>query len=153
MRDLYLVADTMAEFGIGTAVMQMPELDRRVFAQLHTVSIVLGGAVFACSILAAPAVAKFFRSDKLESLIVIYSITFLITGFQAVPLGLLQRDMDYRRLSVAEAIAAVSQAVVLSGCALLRLGYWSLIAAALANKLTWACSPHGGSLSILRYRV
>ena len=133
-----VVADTLAEFGIGTAVMQMPELDRRAFGQLHTASIVLGAVVFACSILAAPAVADFFHSDKLESLVVIYSITFLITGFQAVPLGLLQRDMDYRRLSVAEAIAAVSQAVALSVCALLGLGYWALIAGALANKVMWA---------------
>jgi teichuronic acid exporter len=128
------ITNTLAEFGIGTAVMQMHELDRRAFGQLHTLSIILGSVAFGCSIVAAPLLASFFHNDKVELLVIVTSISFFITGFQAVPSGLLQRDMDYRRLSLAEAAMAISQAVVLTVCGILGLGYWALVAAVLTGK-------------------
>ena len=100
----YFVAVTnlLAEFGISAAVLQMPELDRRVVAQLNTVSVVMCTVAFCCSVAGAPLVVKFFRSEQLRLLVVITSITLFVTGFQAIPGGMLQRSMDYRRLSLAE---------------------------------------------------
>ncbi len=132
------LTNMLAEFGIGTAVMQMHELDRRVLAQLNTVCIALCTLAFLGSAASAPLIAAFFRSEQLERMIVVNSLCFFITGFQAVPQGLLQRDMDYRRLSLAEAAMSLVQAVVTVGCALLGAGYWSLIAGVVVGKGTSA---------------
>src|SRR5437016_7912815 len=43
------VTNLLAEFGIGAAVLQMPELDRRVVAQLNTISVVFCTLAFGCS--------------------------------------------------------------------------------------------------------
>ncbi|MGA3186094.1 MAG: oligosaccharide flippase family protein, partial [Bryobacteraceae bacterium] len=105
------LTNTMAEFGIGTAVLHMPELDRRTLGQLHLFSLLLCAGICGLGVLAAPAVAWFFRSNH----VVFFAITavgFLITGFQAVPYGLLQRDMDYRRLGILEALAMTTTAIV-----------------------------------------
>jgi PST family polysaccharide transporter len=128
------VTNLLAEFGISAAVLQMPELDRRVVAQLNTVSVVLCTVAFCCSVAGAPLVAAFFRSEQLRLLVVVTSVNLLITGFQAIPGGMLQRNMDYRRLSLAEAALALVQAAVTVGCALLGFGYWSLVAGMLAGK-------------------
>jgi len=130
------VTNLLAEFGISAAVLQMPELDRRVVAQLNTVSVVLCTVAFCCSVAGASLVAAFFRSEQLRLLVVITSVNLFITGFQAIPGGMLQRNMDYRRLSLAEAALALVQAVVTVGCALLGFGYWSLVAGMLAGKAT-----------------
>lgn len=127
------VTSVLAEFGIGAAVTQIRELDRRALGQLHTVSILLGTAAFGFAVLMAPLLARFFRSSDLKLLLIVNSVHFFITGFQSVPLGLLQKDMDYRRLSLAEAAMAVSQAITLTVCAMLRFGYWSLVAATLTG--------------------
>ena len=132
------VTNLLAEFGISAAVLQMPELDRRVVAQLNTVSVVLCTVAFCCSVAGAPLVASFFRSEQLRLLVIITSVNLFITGFQAIPGGMLQRNMDYRRLSLAEAALALVQAVVTVGCALLGFGYWSLVAGMLAGKATSA---------------
>lgn len=141
-----IIANVLAEFGIGAAVLQMRDLDRRVLSQLHTVSLVFSTALFIVTAAAAPVVAGFFRNEALTLLVIVNSLGFFITAAQAVPVGLLQRDMDYRRLSIAEAIQAVLQAVVTIACAFAGWGYWTFVAAALTGKgtsaaLTWYWQP------------
>ena len=130
------LTNLLAEFGVGTAVLHMPELDRRTLGQLHAFSVILCSTIFALSCLVAPLLANFFHTPALTAVVVVGSLGFFITGFQAVPLGLLQKDLDYRRLSLSEAVQAVMQAVVSVICALLGFGYWSLVIGALAGKFT-----------------
>lgn len=130
----FIVTNVMAEFGIGTAVLQMQELERSIVAQINTIAMLSGVAAFGVSVLAAPLLADFFRVPALTHVVVITSVTFLLTAFQAVPLALLQRDMDYRRLSVQESVQALVTAVTSVGCAYAGLGYWSLIAGNLGGR-------------------
>jgi teichuronic acid exporter len=53
-------------------------------------------------------------------------------------LALLQRAMDYKRLSVSEAVAALTQAVATVVAALAGLKYWSLVIGAILGKTTGA---------------
>src|SRR5271157_4112125 len=117
------VTNVLAEFGIGTAVLQMRELDRRALAQLNTVSLIFSTIAFAGSVAIAPLIAAFFKIEQLKLLVIVNSLGFFITAVQAVPQGLLQRDMDYRRLSLAEAVQAIVQAGVLVATALAGFGY------------------------------
>src|ERR1019366_10013922 len=57
------LTNVLAEFGIGTAVLHMPELDRRTLGQLHLFSLFLCAGIFTVSVAAAPGLAWFFRSD------------------------------------------------------------------------------------------
>jgi teichuronic acid exporter len=128
----------LAEFGIGIAVLHMLELDRRVLAQLNTVSLVFCSTAFGISVAAAPLLASFFHSGQLRMLLIVNSLAFFITALQSVPLGLLQRDMDYRRLSFAESISVLVQALVTIASVFAGLGYWSLVAGPMAGKTTSA---------------
>ena len=130
----FVVTNVMAEFGIGMAVLQMRELDRTVTAQLNTIAAMTGGLAFAVSVAAAPLIAAFFRAPALKHLVVVASLSFILTSLEAIPLGLLQRDMDYRRLSVAESVQAVVMACVSVGCAYAGMGYWSLVIGNLVGR-------------------
>lgn len=129
-----MLTNVLAEFGIGSAVLQIRELDRRALRQLNTVSLIFSTAAFAFGAAIAPLVAAFFRAEQLRLLVIVNSLGFFITAVQAVPMGLLQRDMDYRRLSLAEAVQALVQAVVLVATAFAGFGYWALLAAPMAGK-------------------
>ena len=130
------LTNLLAEFGVGTAVLHMPELNRRTLGQLHAFSVLLCSTVFALSCVAAPLLAKFFQTPALTAVVMVGSLGFFITGFQAVPLGLLQKDLDYRRLSLAEAVQAVIQAVVSVACALLGLATGRSLSALSLGKVT-----------------
>lgn len=131
------ITNTLAEFGIGTAVLHMPELDRRALGQLHSFSMMLCTGIFGISLLAAPALAWFFHSNH----VLFFAVTnlgFLITGLQAVPSGLLQRDMDYRRMAFLDAVTALVQCVITVVTAWLGWGYWALLAGPGLGKLSAA---------------
>jgi PST family polysaccharide transporter len=132
------LTNLLAEFGVGTAVLHMPELDRRTLGQLHAFSVLLCSTIFALSCAVAPLLAKFFNAPALTAVVIVGSLGFFVTGFQAVPFGLLQKDLDYRRLSLAEAVQAVIQAAGSVLCAWLGFGYWSFVLGALAGKATSA---------------
>jgi PST family polysaccharide transporter len=131
------LTNVLAEFGIGTAVLHMPELDRRTLGQLHLFSLLLCTGIFGLSVLAAPGIAWFFRSDHVL-FFVVTNIGFLVTGIQAVPSGLLQRDMDYRRLALLDAMSAMITAVVSVTTACLGWRYWSLLAGPSSGKIAAA---------------
>jgi teichuronic acid exporter len=122
----FLLTNIMAEFGVGTAVLQMRELEPEVLAQLHSFSCFVCTIAYLISIPAAPLIAAFFHIEHLAPLIIVNNVCFFITGFQVVPAGLLQRDMDYRRISLAEGLQSLVQAVGLVTAAMLGCGYWSL---------------------------
>jgi PST family polysaccharide transporter len=132
------LTNVLAEFGVGTAVLQMHELDRKALRQLNVASIALCAVAYGAVVLSAPLVAAFFRLEALRLLIVVNGLGLFITGFQAVPMGLVEKDMDYRRLSLAEAVQAFLQAVVTVGCALAGMGYWSFVVGAISAKVTAA---------------
>jgi teichuronic acid exporter len=128
------LTNVLAEFGVGTAVLHMPELDRRTLGQLHLFSLFLCTGIFGISVLLAPGLAWFFRSDHVGFFIVT-NAGFLITGIQAVPSGLLQRDMDYRKMALLEALAVVIGAIVTVTTAWFGWGFWSLVAGPGCGKL------------------
>lgn len=129
------ITNVLAEFGIGTAVLHMPELDRKTLGQLHMFSIVLCTGILGVSVLAAPLLAIFFRSDHVV-FFAANNLAFLFTGVQAVPFGLLQRDMDYRRLSLVDALMATTRAVVTVAAALAGWKFWSLWAGGIASMIS-----------------
>ncbi len=130
----FVVTNVMAEFGIGMAVLQMRELDMAVTAQLNTIASLFGVAAFLLSVAAAPLIAAFFRAPQLHDLVIVASVSFILTSLEAIPLGLLQRDMNYRLLSFAESIQALVTAFVSVGCAFAGLGYWSLTIGVLTGR-------------------
>jgi PST family polysaccharide transporter len=50
----FLLTGVLAEFGVGTAVLQMRELERATLAQLHTFSCLLAAGAYLISIPFAP---------------------------------------------------------------------------------------------------
>jgi len=128
------ITNVLAEFGIGTAVLHMPELDRKTLGQLHLFSMFLCTGIFFFTLLSAPLLAIFFRSDHVL-FFAINGFAFLLTGLQAVPFGLLQRDMDYKRLSLVEALMVLVQSLVTVLAALAGWRYWSLAAGGMAGRI------------------
>jgi PST family polysaccharide transporter len=116
----------------------MQELEAGVLGQIHAFACWLCLAIFLVAEAASPLIAAFFRSEQLLAVLLANNVTFLITGFQQVPLALLQREMDYRRLSISEGVMALTQAIATVAAAVAGLKYWSLVIGAILGKTTGA---------------
>ena len=141
--------NVLAEFGIGSAIVSLRELHKDVLAQLNTICLVIGIVSFGISAAVAPLVAAFFRDPQLTAVIVVTSIGFFITAIRVVQMGVLQRDMNYKLLSVNEALQFIVQALTSLLFAFLGWGYWSLVlggligtAAAAITAILWVRIPY-----------
>jgi teichuronic acid exporter len=117
----------LAEFGIGSAIVALRNVTEEQIAQTNTAAVLLGAGGAIVAALCAPLVAAFFRAPELKAIVIVMSLTFVVSGFKTVPVSLLQRDLGFRFLGMAEGVQAIAQSIATIIMALLGLGYWSLI--------------------------
>jgi PST family polysaccharide transporter len=134
MASIYLGLITLvSEFGLGTTVIMLRDLRAEQVAQLNGLALVVGAGSFAVSCVAAILLGRFFHAPRLPVVVVAMSAGFLITAFKTVPLALLQRELRFRALALVDTAQAVVLSVTMIACAVLGLGYWTLVVGGLLS--------------------
>lgn len=145
---LYLgLVQMVSEFGLGTAIVQDRRLPPSAIARLGGLSIAIGLALVALSVILAPSIAGYFDVDASARVIAVMSVSFLVTALQVVPMNLLARDLEFRALAAVDTSEAVSQAVVTLALAWAGASYWSLAIGGIAGKsiatiVAWRLRPY-----------
>src|SRR5262249_17992563 len=81
MATIYIDLFTLfSEFGIGTTVVTMQELNERQVSQLNTLSVLLGFAGFSISAAVAVPLGRFYRAPNLPLVVIVLSTGFIISG-------------------------------------------------------------------------
>jgi teichuronic acid exporter len=122
-----------SEFGVGSAVVMMPDLTRYQISQLNTVAVLCGVILFALTCFGAYPLGRFFRAPALPMVVIALSLTLVITSFKIVPSALLQREFRFKLLAHIQAAEAVSYGLAAIIALLLGAGYWSLVMASLTD--------------------
>ncbi|RVT99752.1 lipopolysaccharide biosynthesis protein [Mucilaginibacter limnophilus] len=116
-----------ANTGLSTTIVQHKEFGKDEHNSLFTLGLVSG--VIASSILAllAPAIAIFYKDDRLTMVALSVSPTFLLTALTQVPQGILQKQLKFKLLSIATVSSALLSSLIAVYLAYIGWGYWSLI--------------------------
>ncbi|HVZ35733.1 MAG TPA: lipopolysaccharide biosynthesis protein [Polyangiaceae bacterium] len=162
----------VAEFGLGSSLIQMPKLDARDMARVGGALAMLNIGCGLAVALGAPVFAKLLGDIRLSPLLRVLSLQFLLTAIESVPLSLAQRNMDFKRLAGIELAATLLGSLVTLLLAWLGGGVWALVIGNLAgaalrtllyvalNGFTWpsfnfrGIGPHlrfGGAVTITRF--
>ncbi len=149
MTSVYLgFVAVFSEFGFGSAVINLRDLTAHEIAQINSFSAISGIVGFLVSCALAIPIGWFFRAPALPAVIVVMSANFLITGFKTVPTSMLQREFKFKRLSLIDTLATVTQSLCVLLLAWRGAGYWSLalgtvIASLVSTTLSVASRPSG----------
>jgi O-antigen/teichoic acid export membrane protein len=128
MATIYLNFLTLfSEFGLGTAIITLQDLDEHQVSQLNTLSLLLGFLGFVVSAAAANLLGYFFNAPKLPMVVIAMSIGFVATGIRTVPYSLLQKEMRFKLLAVIDGLLGIIQATSTLLFAALGFGYWALV--------------------------
>jgi len=125
----------IAEFGIGTAIIQAPEIDDRDLRTMFGFVIVVNLALFAVMCLTAPLIAGVFREGRLVAVVRVLSVQYVLMIFSVMPQAQLSRKLDYRGPSLIELFAAIIASVTTLGLALSGMGVWALVSGSLVAAL------------------
>jgi len=119
--------DLLREFGLGSAIIQRQDLDRRqinaIFWIVAGTSVVLVGLSF----LGAPLASRYYGEPRLVWLVRILGVMFLLNSFGTVPYSLLTKEIDFRKRSLAEASGVVASVGTSLSLAYLGYGVWALV--------------------------
>ena len=127
------ILTTIAEAGITTYIIQSPHLDdRRINSAFWTAVLISIVAAAALASASAP-IGNLLNEPRVAPFLAVLSLTLVGTGVSSVPMGLLQRDMQFGRLAGRQLGGALASAVVGIVLALLGAGAWALVAQALTN--------------------
>jgi lipopolysaccharide exporter len=119
--------EAISDGGVGTAVVWRRQDPDKTAAVAMTISIIgavlIGGAAF----LAAPIISAIFFDHRSVEIIRALSVCLFLAGPSSVFVGLLQRDLAFRKRVIPEVIKAATKTVVSVFLALSGFGAWSLV--------------------------
>ena len=130
------VLSYFAQMGVSAAIVQKPEIEKEDTAAALFVSLLIALIATVAAILLAPLVSTFFEMPLLKGILRVISLTFLISGFAAISLGLLRRNLEYKYLAIIDALSYIlGYGGVGISMAFMGYGLWALVGATLAQAL------------------
>lgn len=123
----------LTEFGLGLAVVARRDLTDHDIAGLNTISFGLGIVGALLMVVLAPLAGLFFQRPQLNAVVVALSSSLILGSLRTVPWALMQRDLRFKRLAIYDAGRSVLLAGMSVVFALLGLGYWTLVIAAIVS--------------------
>jgi O-antigen/teichoic acid export membrane protein len=131
--------------GLSIATVQRERITHAQVSNLFWVNIAVSALGTLIVAAAAPIVARFYQNDRLISVTLLLSTTFLISGSTVQHQALLKRQMRFKALAAIE-VGSMTIGVLVG--VLMALGgyrYWSLVGSSLSTEiagllLTWSVS-------------
>jgi O-antigen/teichoic acid export membrane protein len=117
----------LSQLGVVPALVQQPDLSRPLLRQAFALVLLSNVAFYLILYATAPWIATFFGEPVLVDIIRVAALILPITAFSAVPGALLQRDLNYKSLSLTEFAAAVIGALAILALVLTGYGVWGLV--------------------------
>jgi len=135
---------TVQDAGLGAAIVQTPNLNRRIENAAFWFFIIAGAFLTFGGILASPVLARAKGESRLPPLMCALAFTFIIVAIRAVPMALITRKLQFRERSTAEIYSAAAGSITTVILAYTGRGVWSLVIGNLVSEvvLTWLCCFH-----------
>ena len=136
---VYITLTTLVlDQGLAAALIQRPTLDRALPGAVATVNLVSAALLAGLTWLLAPAVAAFFSAPELAPLLRVLGLGLLLKGLAVTPRAVLQRELAFRPIGVADIGGGVLGAAAGITAAVLGAGTWSMAVQVLLTDLVIA---------------
>ena len=116
-----------SEVGFSIAIIQLDDLDNKLFNDIFLINLLIGFALFSIFCLITPAIYLFYDDIRLLYIGFTYSIIFILTSYSSPFLALLKRKMNFRKIMVLQLFSTLIGIILGLISAFFNMGYWSLV--------------------------
>ena len=152
-------AQVVVDQGLGDAIIQRRDLSRDHIDTAFWVAIATGLLLTTIGLGLAVPIATVLGQPALAPIIQVLSLSFVLSGFTSIQIGLLRRDLAFERLAIRAIVATLGGGVAGVALALANFGAWALVgqqmtSAAISVLVLWRVSPWrpSRSFSTRRFR-
>jgi len=128
---IYVLADA----GFSAYLVQAEEVDERTLATAFWFSLVSGVALAGTIAVAAPFISGALDVPEAAPLLQVMGLSVLAVAVGSVPMALLRRAMEFRKLALLEANAAIIAQIVAITVAFTGGGAWALVLQVLCGQV------------------
>lgn len=122
-----VILETFREAGLSTATLQRPTLSQIELSSMHWVNVGLGFAVFLFVLGLAPVMRSIYDREQLLYILPCFGAVGLVASFGVQRAALLQRNLEFRKLAIADVSSQAAGLVAGIAAALQGAGYWALV--------------------------
>lgn len=120
--------NVFAEVGFGAAIIQKDKIDKGHLNTTFFFNLLLGLTLVFVGLGLSRVAAWFFDTPKVQPVLAVLSLGFIINAFSLTQVAYLQRKMQFKELAIRDLIASILGAFVAITLALCDYGVWSLVA-------------------------
>jgi len=117
--------------GLGTAIIQKADINDEHLTSVFWGGILFAILLFALSLALAAPMALFFKNPAVQPVVSVLAFGFIIGSLGIVHKSVLNKELEFKKLAIAEVVASLASGVVSIVLALMRFGVWSLVLGAL----------------------
>lgn len=132
------VADSIAQSGMGAALIQREGADERDYSTAFWLSLGLALVMFVVLLMTAPFIESFYGMPGLASPLRLLSLVVVFNSVNSIQRSYLQKTMNFKALCMANVAALVVAGTLGIGAAALGCGVWALVVQALTQSMA-AC--------------
>ncbi|MDZ8109630.1 MAG: lipopolysaccharide biosynthesis protein [Nostoc sp. DedQUE12a] len=115
------------DLGLSTATVQKQEINHQQVSTLFWVNVALSIITMLVTVAIAPVIARFYNEPRLLWITLSLASGFLISGLGVQHSALLNRQMQYKALTINEIISVAIGIGSAIAAAWVGLGYWALV--------------------------
>ena len=142
---LFLLLDSLSNFGLETAVVQKDDLDSQQASAIFWRSLKINSILIGTTALLAPIVAWFYRESRLTGMILGLAIGAFSVCLAFQHKALLKRQMRFGTITIIELISLIVSSIVAIAAATIGWSYWALVLQLSVMQVTqsvaqwWVC--------------
>lgn len=125
----------LRDLGTSSAIIQKKELGENIVNSVFWLNFFLGFALMFVLILAAPFISNFYHQPELFNVLLSLSLTFPLSSCAATHLALMERDSQFKKISLIEILSSSVSVVIAVVFANLGFGVYSLVLQAVVLNL------------------
>ena len=124
---LFLLVDSLSNFGLETATIQKADLDRQQASAIFWRSLKINTVLIGVTVLLAPVMAWFYHEERLTGIVLGLAVGAFSVCLAFQHKSLLKRQMRFGTLTIIELISLVLSLIVAIAAAKIGWGYWALV--------------------------
>jgi O-antigen/teichoic acid export membrane protein len=121
------IVSLLLDQGFSSALIQRRQIEPDLPGVIVTVNMTVGAALAAVTIAIAPLWASFMHSPQLQLVLVVLSFGLLFRTAGLTPRTMLVRNMEFRKIGIADIVAATAGGVLGVIVALAGGSYWAVV--------------------------
>ncbi|WP_107038136.1 lipopolysaccharide biosynthesis protein [Brumimicrobium mesophilum] len=129
----------ISDSGMTESLIRTKNADQRDFSTLFFMNVGISLFVYSVIYFSAPAIAHFFKQEILIEVIRLYCLVFLIIAFSAIQLTLLNKNLEFKKITLINAPSTLSGIGVGLYLGYNGYGVWSIVWMYLTTEIVRSC--------------